>query len=771
MTDCVAKRSRGPHRLPQDALFLVPKPIVVRGAHIPASGLRRSAARSVLSLVAIASALLVLVFPSRAFAEPNKVVLWHAYRGAEQEALDLILADFRAAHPAATVEVLALPFDAYASKLEAAIPHGHGPDVFLDAHERLGDYRDKGLVAPLEPALVSAEAYDEVARAAVTLDGKPYAIPLSLKCLALYVRAPTWLDGTSPTSPTSLDALFGTNSGKTVLGYEAGNAYMHAPLLHAVGGQILDASGRYAFADGPAVQSLEWLLRALDRGSVPEEASGALVTQLFSSGSAAGGVDAAISGPWLAADLPKGLAYRVVPIPPVHEGGGKSRPFLTVEGAMLAPAPRDVGLAHALLDALVSREAAIVRAKVGRQVVATRAAWDDASLAADPFLAGFAAAARDAIPMPTSPAMRAAWEPTTRAIQKVLRHDLSPADAIAEAAHRYADVTRPLPGTRDPRILLVILGALALYVAFRAVVAVRDPAFRTAVRRSAPAYAYVTHAVVIVALLVIVPLVLGATTSLYAGRTGEMRYVGFGNYREILTARGGELLASGSFYAVLLVTILWTACNLALHLFLGVTLALLLSRPTLKLKGLYRVLLIVPWAVPSYVSALAWKGMFHRQLGAINAILGVFHVEKISWFSSFATAFTANVATNVWLGFPFMMVVTLGALAAIPKEVLEAAEVDGATPWQRFWRVTMPLLKPTLAPAVVLGAVWTFNMFNVVFLVSGGEPDGRTEILVSEAYRWAFTRQAQYGYASAYAVLIFVLLVTTTRLLRRRSEA
>jgi arabinogalactan oligomer/maltooligosaccharide transport system permease protein len=115
-------------------------------------------------------------------------------------------------------------------------------------------------------------------------------------------------------------------------------------------------------------------------------------------------------------------------------------------------------------------------------------------------------------------------------------------------------------------------------------------------------------------------------------------------------------------------------------------------------------------------------------------------------------------------------VVTLGALAAIPKEVLEAAEVDGATPWQRFWRVTMPLLRPTLAPAVVLGAVWTFNMFNVVFLVSGGEPDGTTEILVSEAYRWAFTRQAQYGYASAYAVLIFILLATTTRLLRAQSE-
>jgi arabinogalactan oligomer/maltooligosaccharide transport system permease protein len=130
-------------------------------------------------------------------------------------------------------------------------------------------------------------------------------------------------------------------------------------------------------------------------------------------------------------------------------------------------------------------------------------------------------------------------------------------------------------------------------------------------------------------------------------------------------------------------------------------------------------------------------------------------LEPIAWFSRFSTAFTANVATNVWLGFPFMMVVTLGALTAVPDDVLEAAKVDGATRWQRLRLVTLPMIKPSLMPAVTMGSVWTFNMFNVVFLVSGGDPDGTTEILVSEAYRWAFTRDAQYGYAAAYAVLIF----------------
>jgi arabinogalactan oligomer/maltooligosaccharide transport system permease protein len=145
-------------------------------------------------------------------------------------------------------------------------------------------------------------------------------------------------------------------------------------------------------------------------------------------------------------------------------------------------------------------------------------------------------------------------------------------------------------------------------------------------------------------------------------------------------------------------------------------------------------------------------------------------VEHIDWFGQFSTAFAANVTTNTWLGFPFMMVVSLGALQSIPRDLDEAAEVDGASRWQRFRHVTLPLLRPALVPAIVLGSVWTFNMFNVIYLVSGGKPDGSTEILISEAYRWAFSRQYQYGYAAAYGVLIFLLLLLYTELTRNRSE-
>ena len=278
-----------------------------------------------------------------------------------------------------------------------------------------------------------------------------------------------------------------------------------------------------------------------------------------------------------------------------------------------------------------------------------------------------------------------------------------------------------------------------------------------------PAYRYVAHAFVVVIVLVVLPLAAGAATSLFAGTRYEFRYVGFANYAAILTARGGDLLGHGSFWVTLLVTVLWTLLNVTAHVAIGLVLGVALSRPWMRLRGVYRALLILPWAIPSYVTALAWKGMFHRQFGAVNALLAFFGAAPISWFSKFSTALTANVTTNVWLGFPFMMVVTLGALTSIPKEVLEAADVDGATRTQKFFRVTLPLLRPALLPAVILGAIWTFNMFNVVFLVSGGEPDGSTDILVSDAYRWAFTRDAQYGYAAAYAVLIFGLLWLMTR--------
>jgi len=731
------------------------------------SGRRVSAQQSVQTLcVALYVCAWLIVGTATAYAQDARrtVRVWHAYDEAEARALREVVRRFERSPEGARyrVEVLHVAFGAYAAKLESAIPTGEGPDVFIDAHERIVTYVQRHLVQPFG-RLSARERFDfEVAHLdALTVDRALYGVPLALKCGALYVNEA--LLSTDPRALEDLEALRARLPiGTYPLVFEAESAYWDASLLHAYGGRLLDGAGHYAFFGPAAERTLLHLRRLVDRGVVPAEASGDLVKKLFAGGRAA----TAIGGPWLAPDLPRSLRWHVAPLPSVRAAGGAPlTPFVTIEAALIATHAREATGARAFARFLAAAPAALVRARVARQVVASRTAALDPQIANDPFLAAFRRSAERGIPLPTDPLMRSTFEPAQRAIRNYLRGGRSAPEVLAQGERRFADLIRPLPAERSPAPLLLLLSlALLIAVAF-SVRRARDPQFRAAVRRSLPAYAYVTHAAVAVGLLVIAPLAVGALTSLFAGAPGNLHYVGLANYVDVLTARGGALLGTGSFWLVLLVTVLWTALNVALHLALGVGLALLLDRPKLRFRGLYRVLLVLPWAVPSYVTALAWKGMFHRQFGAVNAVITALGGEPISWFARWSTAFSANVATNVWLGFPFMMVVTLGALAAIPQDLYEAAEVDGATAWQRFRLVTWPLLAPSLGPAIAMGAVWTFNMFNVVFLVSGGEPDGTTDILVSEAYRWAFTRSQQVGYAAAYAVLIFGVLWLGTRAL------
>ena len=699
---------------------------------------------------------------------PRGVVVWHAYGGGEEQALKKVTATYEKEH-GVRVTLLAVPYEAFLSKLEAAIPRGNGPDVVIGPHNRLGEYLLHRLVAPVGDAFTGEDLldYDQVAVDAVTHEGKQYGVPLATKCAALYVN--TDLLTLPPATTEDLVRMKRTlPPGVWPLAYEAQSVYYHVALLHAFHGKFFDAkSGGFAMVGPEAEQSLTEARRLTDLGVVPPEPSGDVVKRLFLQKKAA----TAISGPWLAADIGDTVHFKVAPLPSVA-GAGDMKPYLTVDAAFLTPEGAKSKDARGYARHLGhDPEAARVRAMVGKQVVATRAFWSsvDADGPAMETLRAFRAASFAAVLMPVSTAMNPAWVPAEQALRKVLRNGTTPREALAEAKARYDDVMRPPPegGAASTTPMVLLLGLISLAVAVMMLRRVTAPGFKEKLRASRPAYAYVAHAVIVILVLVVVPLVAGAATSFFAGPQHDAHFAGLANYVDILSARGKGVFDQGSFYLTLLVTVVWTIANVSLHLAIGLALGLLLARPWLRLRSFYRVLLVLPWAVPSYVTALAWKGMFHRQFGAVNAILVWLGAEPISWFSKFSTAFAANVSTNVWLGFPFMMVVVLGGLTSISKDVLEAAEVDGATRWQAFRLVTLPLLRPTLVPAVVLGTVWTFNQFNVVFLVSGGEPDGATDILVSEAYRWAFARNAQLGYAAAYAVIIFGLLALMTRVLDR----
>lgn len=278
-------------------------------------------------------------------------------------------------------------------------------------------------------------------------------------------------------------------------------------------------------------------------------------------------------------------------------------------------------------------------------------------------------------------------------------------------------------------------------------------------------YVSIAPAMVGMVLLIFVPFFMGVYLAFL---DNQGRFVGLANFVEILFP---STTSDTNFYFTLGVTVMWTVLNVSLHVAIGLALALVLSDARLRGKSIYRVLLIVPWAVPNYITALVWKWIFNTQYGPANAFISLFGLSPVDWLGrSFWTNFTANLVTNTWLGFPFMMVVSLGALQSIPADLYEAAQIDGAGRWQRFRHITIPLLKPALFPAIILGTIWTFNMFNVVYLVSGGAPDNKTNILITEAYR-AFRVLRNYGFAAAYSLIIFFILAAYTLVTNRITKA
>ena len=314
----------------------------------------------------------------------------------------------------------------------------------------------------------------------------------------------------------------------------------------------------------------------------------------------------------------------------------------------------------------------------------------------------------------------------------------------------------------------VALGAFALLAFFGFGFAAR---LGRVLARHRVAYLYVLPAMLAMLVLVIFPFLYGVAISfteqtIYnTGQPLTQLWIGLQNYVHILRdfsvttrAPDGSLVFNyQNFYWTLGFTIVWTIANVAIGVSVGLFLALILNTTGLKLRPIYRVLLILPWAVPNYITALIWKGMFHRQFGVINQMIQIFGGRPISWFDTPFTSFLTVLSTNGWLSFPFMMVISLGALQSIPGEIYEAARVEGASRWQQFRAITLPSLKPALIPAIIISVVWTFNMFNIIFLVSEGEPAHSTEILITQAYKFAF-QQYRYGYAAAYAVIIFLIL-------------
>jgi arabinogalactan oligomer/maltooligosaccharide transport system permease protein len=243
----------------------------------------------------------------------------------------------------------------------------------------------------------------------------------------------------------------------------------------------------------------------------------------------------------------------------------------------------------------------------------------------------------------------------------------------------------------------------------------------------------------------------------------HFKLIGLNNYVTLLKDINGD------FFIVVLRSILFVALCIPLFLIFGMVTALAVNHPLTRWKPFWRVALIVPWAVPSYITAFVWKFFFNEQFGTLNQLLRVVAGPKagLPWLSDPSWAFGSIVLCNVWMSYPFFMVVLLGALQSVPMELLEAAAIDGANAWQRFWKVTLPLLRPAILPAVVLSAIVTFQILNTAYLITEGGPftspikPGATEFVMVYAFRQAF-QLFNFGYISAFAVVMFIALFTAT---------
>ncbi len=311
-------------------------------------------------------------------------------------------------------------------------------------------------------------------------------------------------------------------------------------------------------------------------------------------------------------------------------------------------------------------------------------------------------------------------------------------------------------------------------------------------RSNRTAYLYLLPALLVMGVITLYPLIYQVWMSftdygienLGVGAAAP-NLVGFDNYVNVLTS--ALAIPNFEFVRLILYNFVWAFSNVVIHVILGVAIALLLNTKGLWFKRVYRALFIIPVVIPPIIVATVWVTIYDAQSGAINLVLqalggflgipaDVFHIDWLRQvedpipFIPLPLAFFAMLVTNTWLGWPLNAVVATGALQSIPGELYEAAEMDGAGPVARFRNVTLVFLRPAMIPYAIYGFVITFNLFFLAYFMSGGGPFGRTELLVTQAYRLV-NEQQLYGVAAAFSVIMFFILLCITLVTSKLGKA
>ncbi len=290
-------------------------------------------------------------------------------------------------------------------------------------------------------------------------------------------------------------------------------------------------------------------------------------------------------------------------------------------------------------------------------------------------------------------------------------------------------------------------------------------------KRYLQSYAWSAPSLVLIGLMVVFPILYTfyiSLTNMNVYHWFDFTVVGLDNYVRAL------FVFDSGFLSALLATVGWTAVNMVLQLVIAFVLANLLNIRQLRLRKLYKTILMFPWAMPGYVGILLWKtGMFNTQFGLLNQWMQRLGFAAVRWLASDISAFLCCTVVNLWLALPFMIMIMDGALQSIDRSYYESARLDGAGALARARYITIPAMRPIIAPAVIITVFTTFKQFDVVYLLTqqaGAKTGSGFHTILTYAYENAFITN-NYGYSSAISIIIFGLLLLFSVKFQRKEEA
>jgi arabinogalactan oligomer/maltooligosaccharide transport system permease protein len=709
----------------------------------------------------LALALSLFLFLPAQGAPDVHIQLWHQMIYSHREVLAQVLKEFEKQNPGITVGAIYRETEELRSSYQSAAMGGSGPEIVSGPSDQIGPFATMGIIRPLDEVLGDEyfKSYDPLA--VPVFKGHHYMVGDSVgNNLSLIYNKK--LISQPPRTTDDLIAMGiqyrEKNPGDYLLVFNYTEPFFFVPFIAGFGEYFLKDNALPNLNTAATAKTFQFILDLRDKYKIiPKECDYETANALFKQGKAA----MIINGDWSWGDYKDAkIDFGVARIPMVSETKLWPTPLVGTRGYSLnvnMKSPAHLAAATKLLKFLTSAPSELVFAEKLGILPSLMDSRGSDSVTKNELLKSSADMMEISKPLPIAPEIRAVWDSLRTEYQKLLANSITPQQAAQSSQILAETQIREMNEIIEPGPQAVVLKIIFGLILILAIWFSRTWLVSFIAGFQGPqkfAYYMMLPAFLGIFAVIIYPFFYNIAISFsnFSLRTfQDWSIVGFQHYATVF--------ADPKFYSLFLKTILWTLVNVVFHVGIGVFLAVIINQ-VMPAKGFWRTLLIIPWAVPQYITALTWRGLFNQEYGPINIFLKDFlHLSPVQWLSQPFTAFAACIITNVWLGFPFMMIVALGGLQSIPNSLYEAAKIDGANAWQRFRHITWPLLLPVMMPAALLGSIWTFNNLNVIWLVSNsGEPGDQTHILVSYVYKAAFNLY-RYGYAAALSVLIFLILV------------